>query len=80
MAGRGQKKFAILVALELIISSVYNVVLFQHQTQQYKQNLTKHWQFMGQQGKGEPSLFLTLSHTYSHSNICIFASAMSAYF
>ena len=77
MAGRGQKIFAILVTLELIISSVYNLVLFQHQTQQ---NLTKHWQFMGQQGKGEPSLFLTLSHVYSHSNIYIFASAMRAYF
>ena len=36
--GREQKTFSIAVALELLIW--HSVLLFQHQTQQYKQNLT----------------------------------------
>ena len=38
MVGTGERKFGILVLLESLIW--HTLVLFQHQTQQYKQNLT----------------------------------------
>ena len=38
MVGRERMKFTILVALESLIS--HSLVLFQNQSQQYKQNLT----------------------------------------